>query len=58
MMTKPINPRPVSQDHLAKQMSEVISLREKVAQAELASNLYGITAAESSAVAKASTSAD
>jgi hypothetical protein len=46
IMTKPINQRPASQDHLAKQMSEVISLREKVAQAELAAHLYGITAAE------------
>jgi hypothetical protein len=35
----------VSQDQLAKQMSDVISLRERVAQAELAAHLYAITAA-------------
>jgi hypothetical protein len=57
-MAKSINQRPVSQDHLAKQMSEVISLREKVAQAELVAHLYGITVAESSAATKASTGAD
>jgi len=42
----------VSQDQLAKQMSDVISLRERVAQAELAAHLYGITAAQNGEVAE------
>ena len=33
----------ISEAQLMRQMSEVISLREKVAQAELAAHLYGLT---------------
>jgi hypothetical protein len=33
---------PISQERLMQKMSEVISLREKVAQAELAAQLYGL----------------
>jgi len=50
-MTKPVEQRLVSQDQLTKQMSDVISLREKVAQAELAAHAFGITAAQSFEVA-------
>jgi hypothetical protein len=35
--------RSISEAQLVRQMSEVISLREKVAQAELAAHLYGRT---------------
>jgi hypothetical protein len=35
--------RSISSARLTQQMSEVISLREKVAQAELAAHLYGRT---------------
>ena len=45
-MTKPTDQRLVSQDQLTKLMSDVISLREKVAQAELAAHAFGITAAQ------------
>jgi len=44
-MAKPVNQGLVSQDRLTKQMSDVISLREKVAQAELAARSYGIVVA-------------
>ena len=37
-MTQPKVHRPVSQDRLIQKMSEVISLREQVAQAELVAN--------------------
>ena len=33
----------ISHARLVRQLSEVISLREKVAQAELAAHLYGLT---------------
>ena len=33
--------RPISRKELFQKMSEIISLREKVAQAELAAHLYG-----------------
>jgi len=35
------NQRPRSQDRLLQKMSEVISLREKVAQAELMAHIFG-----------------
>ena len=35
--------RPISSEKLLQKMSEIISLREKVAQAELAAHLYGLT---------------
>jgi hypothetical protein len=35
--------RSTSSEKLLQKMSEVISLREKVAQAELAAHLYGLT---------------
>ena len=35
--------RPVPEDRLFLKMSEVISLREKVAQAELAAHKFGLT---------------
>ena len=35
--------RSISKARLARQMSQVISLREKVAQAELAAHVYGRT---------------
>ena len=44
-MPKPANQSLISQDRLTEQMSDVISLRERVAQAELAARSYGITAA-------------
>ena len=44
-MARPVNPSLISQDRLTKQMSDVLSLREKVAQAELAARSYGIVAA-------------
>ena len=34
--------RPLSREELSQQMSEIISLREKVAQAELVAQLYGL----------------
>jgi hypothetical protein len=34
--------RPISRERLLQKMSEVISLREKVAQAELVAHLYGL----------------
>ncbi len=34
---------PISRERLLQKMSEVISLREKVAQAELAAHLYSLT---------------
>jgi hypothetical protein len=42
----------ITQAQLTRQMSEVISLREKVAQAELAAQCYGITAVQHAVVAK------
>lgn len=53
-MAKPANQSLISQDRLTKQMSDVISLRERVAQAELAARSYGIVAAaaQSGEVAK------
>jgi hypothetical protein len=35
--------RPISRERLLQKMSELISLREKVAQAELAAHLYSLT---------------
>ena len=35
--------RPISRVKLLQKMSELISLREKVAQAELVAQLYGVT---------------
>lgn len=58
LMAKPADQRTVSQDELTRQMSEVISLREKVAQAELAMHLYGITSPVGGEKAKAATRAD
>ncbi len=48
-MTKPANQSLISQDRLTRQMSDVISLREKVAQAELAARSFGIVAAAAAA---------
>ncbi|MBN8991650.1 MAG: hypothetical protein J0H42_25715 [Rhizobiales bacterium] len=57
-MTESKDQRQVSQSNLADLMSKVISLREKVAQAELAAHLYRITVAESGAGANSSPRAD
>jgi hypothetical protein len=43
-MIKPANQSQISQDRLTRQMSDVISLRERVAQAELAARSFGIVA--------------
>jgi hypothetical protein len=40
--------RSISSARLLQKMSEVISLREKVAQAELAAHLYSLTPGQSS----------
>ena len=51
-MRKPADQRVVTQDQLTRQMSEVISLREKVAQAELAAHAYGIAGAQNGEIAR------
>jgi hypothetical protein len=43
--TSPSGRRPISREKLLHKMSELISLREKVAQAELAAQLYEVTQA-------------
>jgi hypothetical protein len=40
-MTKQPDRRPISEEELLQKMSELISLREKVAQAELATHSFG-----------------
>lgn len=40
-MANATDPRLISQERLFQQMSEVISLREQVAQAELAAHVFG-----------------
>ncbi len=57
-MRKPADQRVVTQDKLTRQMSDVISLREKVAQAELAAHLYGVIAADSGEPAAVTKSTD
>jgi hypothetical protein len=41
--TRAASRRAISREELLQKMSEVISLRERVAQAELAAHLYGLT---------------
>ena len=45
--TRTSGQRPISRERLLRKMSEVISLREKVAQAELAAHLYSLTPGQS-----------
>lgn len=51
-MTKLQDRHSVSLEELTQQMSEVISLREKVAQAELAASVHGPVAAQRREAAK------